>query len=422
MFIDEARIFVSGGKGGDGCVSFRREKYVPRGGPDGGDGGHGGSVYLVVSEGVSTLLKFRYKRHFRAQRGAHGQGAGKHGRKGADVEVEVPPGTVVYDDETREVLADLVEPGTRFLAARGGRGGRGNVKFKSPVRRAPAFAEKGEPAQERWLQLELKLLADVGLVGLPNAGKSTLISRLSSSRPKVAAYPFTTLEPNLGVLSYGDGYNLVMADIPGLIEGAHQGVGLGDEFLRHVERTRILVFVVDAAGSEGRDPLVDLQVLSQELTFYGRGLSDRPRIVAANKLDLLGAREKLPALEKAAGVPVCGVSALTGEGLEELVKAIISLFEASRERGPVSETKTVVFRAKPDTGPRVEYDEREGIYRVQGEQVERLVTMTDLKNPEGLRHLGRRLRKLGVDRLLREAGARDGDTVRISDYEFELEP
>ncbi len=334
MFVDTARIFVKAGDGGDGCVSFRREKYVPFGGPDGGDGGKGGDIVLVADPDLHTLMDFRYQRHFRAERGQHGQGANRHGAAGDDLRLRVPPGTLVRDAETGAVLADLAHPGQEVVVARGGRGGRGNARFKGPTNQAPRHAEPGKPGEERWLELELKLLADVGLVGFPNAGKSTLLSRLTAARPKVGAYPFTTLVPNLGVAEY-QGESFVLADIPGLIEGAHRGAGLGHEFLRHVERTRVLVHVVDAAGTEGRDPVEDYRTVNRELELHDPELLYRPQVVAANKVDLPAAREHLPRLREAAaaaGHRVCPVSAVTGAGLNDLLAAVVSELRRTRVR------------------------------------------------------------------------------------------
>lgn len=315
---------MRGGDGGSGCVAFRREKYVPRGGPDGGDGGDGGHVWIEADPALHTLMDFRYRHEFRAGRGGNGEGGNRSGARGGDVTIRVPLGTVVRDAGTGEVLADLARPGVRVLVARGGRGGRGNARFKSPTRQAPRFAEPGRPGQERWLDLELKLLADVGLIGFPNAGKSTLLARLTRARPRVGAYPFTTLSPNLGVAEWG-GLAFVVADIPGLIEGAHRGAGLGHHFLRHVERTRLLVHVLDAAGSGGRDPLEDFRTVNRELELYSPELVGKPQVVALNKMDLPEARAnraKLEAELAGSGVEAVAVSAATGEGVEELLRVL----------------------------------------------------------------------------------------------------
>lgn len=324
MFIDRARIHVQAGAGGNGVIAFRREKYIPRGGPSGGDGGKGGDVYLEADPGLWTLVDFRYRHTYRAGRGQHGQGKNKHGAGGEDIVIKVPVGTVVRDACTGELVADLAQPGQKVLVAKGGRGGRGNARFVTPTDRAPRRAEEGQPGEERWLDLELKLLADVGLVGLPNAGKSTLLSRLSAARPKIADYPFTTLEPVLGVVQVDYGVSFVMADIPGLIAGAHQGVGLGHEFLRHVERTRVLAHVIDV--SPGQDVVASMETVERELELYGHGLAEKPRVVVANKIDVPGSEEGLARL--AARVPggrVFPVSGATGAGLRELVRHLAGM-------------------------------------------------------------------------------------------------
>ncbi len=325
MFVDEAIIRVKAGDGGNGCVAFRREKYVPRGGPSGGDGGCGGDVILVASQHHNTLLHFRFNPEHRAERGRHGEGSNRTGRSGAALEVPVPVGTVVHDADTGEVLFDFTEAGQRFVAARGGRGGRGNQHFATPTRQAPTIAEPGEPGEERRLRLVLKLLADVGLVGFPNAGKSTLISRISAARPKIADYPFTTLEPHLGVVQMPDLRTFVVADIPGLIEGAHEGHGLGIQFLRHIERTRLLLHLVDVSEANSRDPKRDFDVILAELGSYSEELARKPMFVVATKLDALGDRRRLESLRRKAkrrGLPFFAISAVTGEGLPELLRAV----------------------------------------------------------------------------------------------------
>ncbi len=334
MFIDRAKIFVRGGDGGNGCVAFRREKFVPKGGPAGGDGGRGGHVILVADGGLRTLVDFRYRVHYRAPRGQHGRGKGMHGRDGEDLLVRVPVGTVVRDAGTGEILADLVAQGQQVVVARGGRGGRGNIHFATPVERAPERAEPGRPGEERWLELELKLLADVGLVGMPNAGKSTLLARVSAARPKVAAYPFTTLVPHLGVVRVDEGRSFVLADIPGLIAGAAAGAGLGHGFLRHIERTRVLVYVLDTAGTEGRDPVDDLKALREELRLYNPELVTRVQVVAANKMDLPESEEGLERLRAAFGesYEIFPVSGLTGAGVDRLVWRLAELLD--RYKGP----------------------------------------------------------------------------------------
>jgi GTP-binding protein len=332
-FVDQATITVKAGDGGAGCVSFRREKFVPKGGPDGGDGGRGGSVVLKADEGLSTLLDFRYRRVFRAQRGGHGEGGNRTGRSAPDLVIPVPVGTVVKDAATGEVLADLTEHGQVAVVARGGRGGRGNARFATPTRRAPRHAEPGEPGEERTLVLELRLLADAGLVGKPNAGKSTLLARMSAARPKIADYPFTTLHPNLGVVSLGVGQSFVLADLPGLVEGAHRGAGLGHRFLRHASRTRVLAYVLDAALSP--DPLEDLQTLRAELSAYDPSLVERAQVVVLNKVDLPDGRRRAEALReplRALGYHVFLTSGVTGEGVRALAGKLWELVQASRAR------------------------------------------------------------------------------------------
>ncbi len=329
MFIDRAVISVKGGDGGRGCVSFRREKFVPKGGPDGGDGGDGGDVILVADENLSTLLDFQYRRHYRAQRGSHGEGSHRHGRRGGSLVVPVPVGTIVKDAETAAVLADLVHHGQRAVVARGGKGGRGNARFATSTHRAPRQAEPGRPGEERRVELELRLIADAGLVGFPNAGKSTLLSRVSAARPKIADYPFTTTEPYLGVVGLADGRSFVLADIPGLIEGAHQGAGLGHTFLRHISRTRVLVHLIDLAA--GRDPVSDFQAVNGELRLYDESLKDRPMLVALNKIDEPEARAKAAEASEAIGAlgfHVFPVSAATGEGVDALMRAVADLLSA----------------------------------------------------------------------------------------------
>jgi GTP-binding protein len=326
MFVDSVRIYVKAGNGGNGCVSFRREKYVPTGGPDGGDGGDGGNVTLSVSPRLHTLMDLRRRKHYKAESGRSGRGKNQHGRDGNDVVIEVPPGTVVYDSSTKQVIADLVSPGQTVVAATGGKGGKGNARFATATRQAPRFAKPGHDGEERWIDLELKLLADVGLVGLPNAGKSTLLSRISAARPKIADYPFTTTRPNLGVVDLGDGRSFVVADIPGLIEGAHTGSGLGHDFLRHIERTKVIVHVVDMAGMGGEhDPVWDFETVNDEMKLYNPELATRPTIIAGNKMDLPGSGEHY---EKARnilcklGLETYSISAVTGEGIKDLLEAI----------------------------------------------------------------------------------------------------
>ncbi len=426
MFIDEAKIHVAAGAGGNGCMAFRREKYKPKGGPDGGDGGKGGDVVLVADANLSSLLDFKRKRHFTAERGRHGQGSAKDGARGEDVVIRVPAGTVVKSEEG-EALTDLSQPGARFIVALGGSGGRGNIHFVTSTRRAPAFAEKGEPGEERWVRLELRLLADVGLVGMPNAGKSSLVSVISAAKPKIAEYPFTTVTPNLGVAQAND-VSFVVADIPGLIEGASTGVGLGDRFLRHVSRTALLVHVLDLAASDGREPIGDFEVVNAEMAAGHPELAERPQLVAGNKIDLPEARDRVETVRKAIeakGHSFFAVSAATREGVDALLVAMAAAVdEARRERGTSIETIPVLSGPVPH--PRAAdfsiARQEMGVWAVKGSYVERLVVMTDMDNEEGVAYLQRTLQSIGVEKALAEAGAGEGDTIVIGDVEFEFAP
>lgn len=417
-FVDEAKIFVSSGRGGDGIVHFRREKYVPRGGPDGGDGGRGGDVVLVVDPHLNTLARFRHQRHIRAQNGGRGGPNRRKGKDGEDAVVPVPPGTVVRDAETGEVLGDLVEPGQRLVVARGGRGGRGNARFATPQNQAPRMAEKGEPGESRWLVLELRLLADVGIVGLPNAGKSTLLAAVSNARPKIAPYPFTTLTPNLGVVELDQDRVMVLADIPGLIPGAHEGAGLGIAFLRHIQRTRALIHLIDGTSA---DPLADYAQINAELALFDARLARLEQVVAVNKIDLPEVRERLPEIEaafQAKGVRVHAISALARQGLRELLEAAYAAVQRAKEREP-EEVEVPVYRPAPPTETFEIRREPDGAWRVAGEAVERAAAMTYWEYDEAVRRFQRLLERLGVEEALRQAGAQPGDTVRIGEYELE---
>lgn len=424
MFIDQARIYVKSGDGGDGVVRFRREKYVPAGGPAGGDGGRGGSIYFVVDEGLSTLVDFRYRRKFVASPGQAGQSKKMAGKDGEDLEIRVPPGTLVKDGATGNVLLDLTVPNSRVLALPGGRGGRGNPHFTTATRQAPSFAERGEPGQELWLQLELKLLADVGLVGYPNVGKSTLLSVVSAARPKVANYPFTTLTPNLGVVSLEPGHAFVIADIPGLIEGAHKGVGLGMEFLRHIERTRLILHLVDAAGIEGRDPVQDYAKINQELRLYSEELADCPQILVANKVDLPESQENLGRLEKLAKAnnqEFFMISAATSQGTAALMRRADQLVREMKQADPKVGQVQQLILPKDDTPPVDEYtivrDNED--YVVQGAGLDRLLRRLDLNNPETIAYLQNLFEKIGLYKTLSEMEVPEGATVRLGELEFE---
>ncbi len=417
MFFDVAKIYVKGGDGGNGCVAMRREKYVPMGGPWGGDGGRGGDIIFRVEEGLRTLVDFRYKRHYKADRGRHGEGKNMYGASGDDLIVRVPAGTLVKDDDTGEIIADLVKNGQEVVVARGGRGGRGNVHFATHDHKAPKMAEKGEPGAERWLILELKLLADVGLVGFPNAGKSSLISRVSAAKPKIADYPFTTITPNLGVVRVDEGRSFVMADIPGLIEGAHTGAGLGHDFLKHIERTRLLIHVLDTAGSEGRDPVADFEATKRELSLYNPMLGTMPQVIAANKMDLPESAENLRRLEEAYGgkYEIFPVSAATGDGLDKLVYRVADLIDQIPVKEPESIPIPVVHRAEP----RFSVHREEGMFFVRGKEIERHVAMTDMENDEAVERLQWIIKRMGIEDGLKSAGIKEGDTVKIGKFEFE---
>ena len=410
MFVDECQIHVKAGDGGAGAVSFRREAHVSKGGPDGGDGGRGGDVWLVADHNVASLLSFKDHPYRSATSGAHGQGKGKHGRAGTDLEVPVAIGTVVRDLEGT-VLADVNEAGTRWLGAHGGRGGRGNARFLSNRRRAPNFAEQGELGAEAWYNLELKLMADVALVGFPNAGKSTLISRISAAKPKVAAYPFTTLEPHLGVVRFHD-HEFVVADIPGLVEGASEGRGLGHRFLRHIERARVLLILLDLASDDGRSPDDQQRVLLSELERYEPDLAKRPRLAVGSRADIATDDSWVRS-----GRPV--ISALTGEGIPWLLGQLAGLVDEARASQP-RPRRLVVHRPMP-AGVVVERA-ADGSLVVRGRQAERAVALSDLTDAGALEYAQSRLRQLGVDRALARAGARQGDKVRIGRFEFDWEP
>ncbi len=434
VFFDEAKIHVKAGDGGNGIVAFRREKFVPFGGPCGGNGGRGGHIFLVADAGLNTLIAFKRRQHFRAERGMHGGGKNKQGRNGQDLRIPVPVGTVVRDAETGELLADLVADGQEVIVAHAGKGGRGNAVFATPTNQAPRFAEKGEPGEERWLRLELKLIADVGIVGLPNAGKSTLLSVVSAARPKIADYPFTTLTPNLGVVEI-DNHTFVLADIPGLIEGAHAGAGLGHQFLRHIERTRLIIHLLDGASA---NPLVDFEVVNRELELYSPRLAAKPQIVVLNKLDLPEAQAAWPRVQAAMnrqGLPVLAISAVTGQGVPELLRRIVNLLaelpelepfavpslrSGLRLRAGVDEEPIPVLRQADDAN--IFEIERAGpqFFRVHSPRLERLARITDWDNDEAVARFQRVSQAMGVDEALAKAGASLGDTVAIGEV-VELE-
>jgi len=421
MFVDKAEIFVKAGKGGDGRVSFRKEKYVPAGGPDGGDGGRGGSVIAVVDEGMRTLMDFRYLKKYIAENGENGMKKKMFGKDAKDLVFKVPPGTVIRDAETGRVLADLLKAGDSAVIARAGRGGRGNVHFKTATRQAPTFAEQGTYGEERSVILELKMLADVGLVGYPNVGKSTFLSATTMAKPKIANYHFTTLTPNLGVVEVIKGKSFVLADIPGLIEGASEGVGLGHEFLRHVERTRLIIHVVDVSGTEGRDPVEDFDKINLELERYSKLLTERIQVIAANKIDLLYEREGLDKfIEEMAsrGYKVFPISAATGEGIDALMHYVTEQLDTIES--PVIHEMVDALQDEAELDQTIRYRRHNELYVVEGLPMERLVYSTDFTDVESLRRFQEILRKSGVIDELRKMGVQDGDTVRIETVEFEF--
>ncbi|MGH1840444.1 GTPase ObgE [Enterococcus gallinarum] len=433
MFLDQVTIDVKAGKGGDGMVAFRREKYVPDGGPAGGDGGRGGDVILVVDEGLRTLMDFRFNRHFKAQPGENGMSKGMHGRGAEDTYIKVPQGTTVRDADTGALLGDLLEQGQTLTIAKGGRGGRGNIRFASPKNPAPELAENGEPGQERKIELELKVLADVGLVGFPSVGKSTLLSVISSARPKIGAYHFTTLVPNLGMVTTSDGRSFAVADLPGLIEGASQGVGLGTQFLRHIERTRVILHVIDMSGMEGRDPYEDYQAINRELATHNLRLLERPQIIVANKMDMPESEENLVKFKEqlakeqtdefADPLPIFPISGVTRKGIDALLSATADLLEVTPEfllYDEEIEEEVVQYGFHSDE-PEFTIDrDPDATWILSGEKIEKLFQMTNFDHDETVMRFARQLRGLGVDEALRARGAKDGDIVRIGNFEFEF--
>lgn len=421
MFIDRARIFVQSGRGGDGMSSFRHEKFVPKGGPDGGDGGQGGNVILQADRNVNTLVDFRFRRLFKAKPGSKGQGSNKFGRNAEDLIITVPVGTIVKDEASDRIMADLAEDGQQAIVAKGGRGGRGNYHFRTSANRAPTFAEKGEPGEERWLRLELKVLADIGLLGYPSVGKSSILRKVSAAEPEVAAYHFTTLNPILGVVNLPDHRSFVMADIPGLIEGAAEGVGLGHDFLRHVERTKILIHVLDVSGMEGRDPIEDYEKINSELAKYSPKLAKKYQVIAANKIDLLEDDTNMKRLMEYTddhGRDVYPICAMSGEGLPELMEHVWQLLEEYVEEPEAKLGEEVLYKAEEKPEFEVTRDD-DGAFVLTGPRIERLVAMTNFDDDMSLRRFQRIWRYMELDKLLRKNGIQEGDTVRIYTMEFE---
>lgn len=418
MFIDKAKIMIISGAGGDGMVAFRREKYVPRGGPSGGDGGKGGSVYLKADSGLNTLIHFRRKRKFAAEKGENGGAKEMYGKGGKDIIIDVPLGTMVYDNDTNDLLADMVHQDQLVLIAKGGKGGRGNTHFATSAVRAPTYAEKGEPGESKEIRLELKVLADVGLIGFPSVGKSSLIRKVSGARPEVAAYHFTTLTPSLGVVNLDETRSFVMADIPGLIEGASEGVGLGHEFLRHVERSRVLIHVLDIAGSEGRDPLSDFEIINNELEIYSPALAQKKQIVAGNKIDLITNQTELEQIKQqieSKGYSFFPICTLTGEGIKPLLEKAWTILQETETTTFDNQEKAIVYEL-PQNEFKIEYDGH--VYSVIGKRVEKLVAMTDFDNSVSLRRFNKAWKFMGLDKLLKKEGIKEGDTVNLYGIEF----
>ena len=424
MFADRARIFIKSGKGGDGHVSFRRELYVPDGGPDGGNGGKGGDIIFEVDKGLNTLGDFRHNSKYIAKSGEEGGKRRCTGRDGEDLVIKVPEGTVIYDDESRKVIADMSNDNLREVILKGGRGGKGNMNYATSTMQAPQYAQPGQDAQELWVRLELKVIADVGLVGFPNVGKSTLLSRVTNARPKIANYHFTTLNPNLGVVDLDGGRGFVIADIPGLIEGASEGVGLGHEFLRHIERTKVIIHMVDAASTEGRDPVADIKAINEELRAYNPELLKRPQVIAANKIDAIYTDDEtenpVDVIKKAfepEGIKVYPISAVTGQGLKELLYYVRELLDSMTDE-PVmfeKELDTDTLFDNPNEAFYVEKDDK-GVYVVSGPRIDRMLGYTNLESEKGFNFFQKFLRQTGILKQLKELGVQEGDTVRVGDY------
>ena len=423
MFTDYAKIYAKAGNGGNGAISFRREKYIAAGGPDGGDGGKGGDIYFIVNPDANTLIDFRYKKKFKAQNGNNGEGAHKSGKSGEDLYIKVPIGTIIKDAETGEILADLSEKGQKALILHGGKGGKGNSNFATSTRQAPRFAGGGEEGEEKELILELKLLADVGLIGFPSVGKSTLLSVVTAARPKIADYHFTTLEPNLGVVKPEYGESFVIADIPGLIKGASKGAGLGTQFLRHIERTRLLLHVIDVSASEGRDPVEDFYVINKELAEYSPKLAKRKQIIVANKIDSMQdptLYEKLEKLAKEKNMEIFKISAVTGQGIKELMSEVSKILKALPKEVLVEKTENEKVYKLKEVEPFTITKEKD-MYVVDGPAIRELMRRVNMEDNESLYYFQKKLNELGVNQKLKEAGVQEGDTVKVYDYLLEWE-
>lgn len=420
MFIDEVIIELNAGRGGNGCMAFRREKYVEMGGPFGGNGGHGGNIIFEVDEGLNTLIDLRYKKIYKAKQGEHGQGKAMNGKNAEDLIIKVPQGTVITDTDTNLIIGDLTKKGDRVVAALGGRGGRGNMAFATRSNPAPAFCENGEPGEEKKVKVELKLLADVGLVGLPSVGKSTFISKVSAAKPKIAAYHFTTLTPNLGVVKTKDNRSFVVADLPGLIEGASLGEGLGDKFLKHIERTRVIAHIIDMSAFEGRNPVEDYKIINKELENFNKKIIEKPQIVIANKMDMPDSEKNLEEFKKHVDCEVYPISAETGEGIDKVLVKLADMLDKIEKQPLYEEEKFeshVLYKFKKEQPFRI-YKEGD-TFVVAGEEIEKMLKMTWFASDEAFARFSKKLRKLGIDDKLKEMGIEEGDIIRILDYEFE---
>ncbi|MBE3092753.1 MAG: GTPase ObgE [Chloroflexi bacterium] len=422
MFVDRVKIKVRAGRGGNGVVSFRREKYIPKGGPNGGDGGKGGDIIIEANDKIGTLIDLYNHPHQSAKNGESGQGSNKKGKNGEDLFIKVPLGTLVEDMDSSTILSDLTENGQRIIVAQGGQGGKGNFRFKSSIRRSPRFAQKGEPGEEKKLYLSLKIIADVGLVGYPNAGKSTLLSRISAAKPKIADYPFTTLSPNLGVVSVDEAKSFMVADIPGLIEGAHQGTGLGDEFLKHIERTKIILHIIDGSLIKKEDPLYSFRAINKELNSFSEKLTKKPQLIAINKCDLLSVKENMSYFKDAfhkEGYQIFPISALTGEGLNKLIYSLSSLLDELKLKE--KETITEVLPKKGTVykfAPRFVINKKGDLYEVTGAEIERIVAMTNFDNEEAIDYFQKIIKKMGLEKDLIKKGIKEGDQVKIKEIIF----
>lgn len=419
MFVDEAILELNAGRGGNGCMAFRREKYVEMGGPFGGNGGNGGNIIFKVDEGLNTLIDLRYKKLYKAPSGEHGQGKGMHGKNAQDLIIKVPLGTVITDLDTNLVIADLIEKNDEVVVAKGGRGGRGNMAFATKNNPAPAFCENGEPGEEKKVKVELKLLADVGLVGLPSVGKSTIISKISAAKPKIAAYHFTTLKPNLGVVRASNDRSYVVADLPGLIEGASLGEGLGDKFLKHIERTRVIAHVIDMSGIEGRDPYDDYVTINNELKNFNEKIMEKPQIIIANKMDIQQAKDNLEVFKTKVTDPIYEVSAIDANGLDKVINILADYLDKIKKQ-PLNDVKTeshVIYKYEEKIPFKI-FKEKNG-FRVKGAEIEKLLRMTWFASDEAYRRFSNKMKKMGIEDKLREMGAKNGDMIYILDYEFE---